>query len=121
MESESALYMGMSYYDYWDGDPEMFFGVARLFKRKRDERFSEMDTQAWLIGAYVLNAVSINFNAAFGKKGAPKQKYPEAPMFAEQNSEEAKMKKQEREMKRSHANFLAAVQMMGKQIKTEPR
>ena len=114
VECDAALMMGLSYNDYWYGEPEMFYVYAKAYKSALERSAQEKDIQAWLIGQYVLEAVAVNFNAAFGKKGASKISYPEIPHHLAEHNEQAKIKKQERELMRSYNNFIAAAQAMGK-------
>mgnify|MGYP003316312578 CR=1 FL=1 len=106
-----ALRIGLTYDEYWAGEPEMMVPYAELYKQQIRTDFLEKDTLAWLIGSYVCTAIGMNFNAAFGKKGSQnKIKYPDKPMFIDEFDEKARQKKQEREVMRSYNNFLAAVQ-----------
>lgn len=114
IECDAALMMGLSYYDYWYGEPEMFYVYAKAYKSALERSAQEQDVQAWLTGQYVLQAVAVNFNAAFGKKGSPKVTYPEIPYHLAEHNEQAKIKKRERELMRSYNNFIAAAQAMGK-------
>lgn len=113
-ECEFAAIIGMSYSDYWLGEPEMLYFYAFRYKQTYDNRAQEQDTLAWLVGQYVLCAIAVNFSSAFGKRGAPKSKYPDMPMYVAEHNEQAKIKKQERDMMRSYNNFIAAAQSMGK-------
>lgn len=92
----------------------MFAYYAQKHKTLIEQAAQERDVLAWQTGLYVLQAVAVNFNGAFGKKGAAKIKYPEVPMYVEEHNEQLKAKKQEREVARSYANFIAAAQRMGK-------
>lgn len=60
---------GMSPEEYWHGDPEWVTFYAKAQKRKRQQA----NTDAWLIGSYVLAAI----NHCFGK-GSDAQ-YPSEP------------------------------------------
>lgn len=106
--------MGMSYDEYWEGEPELLYLYAFKYKSLQEQQVQERDTLAWLIGYYVFQAVAINFASAFGKRGAPKPSYPELPMYVAEHNEQMKAKKQERELMRSYNNFIAAAQSMGK-------
>ena len=113
-ECEFAFLVGMSYDEYWSGEPEMLYFYAKRYKYEQEQAIQERDTLAWLTGQYVLQAVAINFASAFGKRGTPRPKYPELPMYVAEHNEQAKAKKQERDMMRSYQNFIAAAQSMGK-------
>lgn len=89
----------------------MFYAYAKRYKDARIQKAKELDMLAWLIGMYTCSALA----AGFGKeKGKPAPKYPDKPIFVEQNDEKLKAKRQEQEMLRSYNNFIAAAQMMGK-------
>ena len=113
-EELAAFSFGMSYNEYWNDNPRLFWLYANRYKQNIEKETQERDVLAWLTGQYVLQAVGINFAAAFGRRGAPKPKYPEMPMYVAEHNEQAKAKKQERDMMRSYQNFIAAAQQMGK-------
>lgn len=113
-ESEAASLMGLSYDEYWLGEPEIFYWHALKYRHKQEQDAQERDALAWLIGLYVHQAITVNFAAAFGKRGAPKPSYPELPAYVAEHNEQAKSKKQERDVLRSYNNFIAAAQSMGK-------
>lgn len=120
-EGTAAFCLGMTPHDYWEEDPELFWWYANRYKQQQDKEAQERDTLAWLTGQYVMSGVAVIFADAFGKRGAPKPKYPEMPMYVAEHNEQAKAKKQERDMMRSYNNFIAAAQLMGKLEKVEPR
>ena len=69
------MYMayGMTYKEFWYGDPWMAraYAQAYLLKRKIENE------NAWIYGAYVANAVGTVISNAFGKRSV---KYLEKPM-----------------------------------------
>lgn len=113
-EGAAANLIGLSYDEYWTGEPEKLYWCGVRFKTNQEQQLQERDTLAWLTGQYVMQAISINLASAFGKQGAPKPNYPELPMYVAEHNEQAKAKKQERDMMRSYNNFIAAAQSMGK-------
>ena len=64
---------GMTYKEFWYGDPHMTraYAQAYLLKRKIENE------NAWILGAYVANAFGTVISNAFGKKGV---KYLESPL-----------------------------------------
>ena len=54
---------GMSYQDFWYGDPWMAetYREYYLLKQRKDNE------QMWILGAYVNDAVSVAINNCFGK------------------------------------------------------
>lgn len=115
-ECPLAMTLGMTYEQYWYGDPEMFVAYAELYKRQSKTEFTERDTLAWMIGSYVDAAVGHVISVAFGERGKPKAHYPDQPVYVAEVDETAKAKKREREARKFEANFLAAVHNMGKTI-----
>lgn len=67
--------MGMTYDQYWYGDPQMvraFYETHKLKKQRENET-------AWLHGLYVFHAVSIALANAFREKGKSAENYPAKP------------------------------------------
>lgn len=64
--------MGMSYANYWDGDPWMVKAYREAYKIKQDEQ----NTMLWLQGLYNYIGVATALNNGFNTK---KEKYPEKP------------------------------------------
>lgn len=114
VECDAALLMGMSYLDYWWGEPELFYVLAKKYKIDTENAIIERDTIAWLTGQYVLSALGVTLGNAFAKRGHPKLTYPEMPFYVQEHDEMAKAKKRERDLMRSYNNFIAAAQSMGK-------
>lgn len=50
---EFGLFLGMSYDDYWNKEPELFLRYYNAEKLKQQKKNNEM----WLQGAYIYNAV----------------------------------------------------------------
>ena len=67
------LSYGMTYEQYWDGDPWMTRAYAQAYLLKRKIENENM----WILGAYVANAFGTVIGNAFGKK---KLKYLEKPL-----------------------------------------
>ena len=64
---------GMSYEEYWFGDPWMARAYAQYNLLKRRQRNEEL----WLEGIYIMDAFQTVLGNAFGKK---KLKYMEKPL-----------------------------------------
>lgn len=112
-----AMVVGMSYHEYWYGDPDAFAAYARLYRKRSKEEFMERDTMAWLIGSYVDAAVGHVISSAFGESGKPKASYPEQPVYLVEVDEAAKKRKLEHEVRKQEANLLTALHNMGKTVK----
>ena len=116
-ECALALRLGMTYEQYWCGDVDAMIPFALYYYQKSREEFIFRDTAAWLNGQYVMIAFSKVMSEAFSKKGSPsKIKYPEEPLYMNTFDENAEARRRERELKKAHANFLAAVHNMGMTI-----
>lgn len=85
----------MSYQDFWDGDPDM----VRFYRDKHRHEMERRNTELWLQGAYVYEAIlsampAFNF---FGKKRKPVP-YRDEPMpltgGEKKKSEDRKAEKQ---------------------------
>ena len=82
---------GMTYEQYWHGDPWMVraYAQAYLLKRKIENE------NAWIQGAYIANAFGSVIASSFGKRAV---KYMEKPMdlFPKTESEKAEEIRNER-------------------------
>lgn len=85
--------IGMTYDQYWYGDPLMvraFYKADKIRRRRTDE-------EAWLNGAYVMKALQATVGNMFLKKGATPFTYPEEPFLIERMREEEMEKKKTEE------------------------
>ena len=69
------LAIGMSFAEYWAGDPIL----ARYYRKAYQIKQDEMNHNAWLHGLYIFDAVSTVFYNAFKKKNDPNKHYAEKP------------------------------------------
>lgn len=83
---------GMTYDEFWYGEPVMAKHYAERYKLMRKQRNEEM----WVNGMYTLNALQVALNNAFDKK---KIKYVEKPfdIFPKTEAEIEAEKQEERE------------------------
>lgn len=65
--------MGMSYEQYWDGEPVM----VKPFREAYERQQRQMNFNAWLIGRYMHDAFSVVYANAWSKHSDAK--YPERP------------------------------------------
>lgn len=63
------MFLGMSYNEYWYGDPELVKVYYETYKYKRKEKNEEL----WLQGLYIAQAISSCFSEG-------KRKYPDKPL-----------------------------------------
>ena len=72
------LAIGMSYAEYWDGDPLL----ARYYRKAYLIRQEEINNNAWLQGMYIYDAVSTALHNALrgmGKHKPPARDYAKQP------------------------------------------
>ena len=90
--------IGMTYEQYWYGDPLM----VRAFYKADKIRQQRLVEEAWLNGAYVLRAIDATVGNIVRKKGAEPAVYPKEPFRLEEEpkktqTEEDKQKEEEKE------------------------
>ena len=72
------LSIGMSYAEYWDGDPKL----AQYYRKAYQIKQEEINNTAWLQGMYIYDAVSTalhNSLRGFGKNKPPAKDYAKQP------------------------------------------
>lgn len=84
--------IGMTYEEYWYGDPLM----VRAFYKAEKIRQQRINDEAWLHGAYVLRALDATVGNMMRKKGTEPAKYPERPVELK-NMDETEYEKEQRE------------------------
>ena len=86
------LLYGMTYEQYWFGDPYMAVAYREKHNLERRQRNEEM----WVNGIYQLNALSVALNNAFNKR---KMKYLDKPLeiFGKTKLEKEQEKVKERQ------------------------
>ena len=77
-----AASVGVSYSAFWEMTPSELVAVSHGYQRR-------VDTEAWLTGRYVHEALSAVLSAALGKKGHTPYKYPSRPHSAIEAPQEA--------------------------------
>ena len=104
------LAYGMTYEQYWYGDPWMvrYYAESYLLKRKVENE------NAWILGAYMMNAVSIALANSFGKKRYDYLKKP-LDLFPKT---EAEKQMEIREEKRKLINWLNGFKASAKKKNT---
>lgn len=66
------LAMGMSYEEFWDGDPSL----AKAYRKADEIRRRKINEELWLCGMYTADALAATVGNMFSKK---KYKYPSEP------------------------------------------
>lgn len=97
------LMYGMTYEQYWYGDPWALVSYREAFNIRNRQRNEEM----WLQGVYNLHAFSTVLSNAFRKKGATEKKYLQKPLDIYPKSEAEKAEEAERERKKIIASLTA--------------
>ena len=72
------LAIGMSYAEYWTGDPKLAQYYRKAYRIKQEE----INNTAWLQGVYIYDAVSTALHNAlrgFGKQKLPAKDYAKQP------------------------------------------
>lgn len=108
--------LGMTYEQYWYGDPLM----ARAFYKADKIRQQRMNDEAWLYGAYTLRALQATVGNIFLKKGAKPVEYPRKPIDISEETEEEKEAREEQEAVYAEAymmNMVLAGKSWGKEVR----
>lgn len=88
--------MGMTYEEYWYGDPLM----VRAFYKAEKIRQKRINEEAWLYGAYVHRAVrsALSISEFFRPKNQRPDEYPQKPIeFSGSKEVETEVEKENRE------------------------
>ena len=97
---------GMSYQDFWYGNPWMAraYAQAYLMKRKVDNE------QAWIQGAYFYNALSAALTTSFSKT---KKDYTKKPLEFYPKTD-AELEEEKRQKRRKLVEFLDSMRLKKK-------
>lgn len=85
--------IGMTYEQYWYGDPLM----VRAFYQAEKIRRKRVDEEAWLYGLYFLRALDAIVGNAFRKSGTPLAEYPKEPLHVTSDKDAALSEEQREE------------------------
>lgn len=69
------LAIGMSYAEYWEGDP----ALARYYRKAYQIKQEEINNNAWLQGLYIYDAVSTAMHNALRDKKSATREYAKQP------------------------------------------
>ena len=96
------LAMGMTYDQFWDGEP----ALAKAYRRADSIRRRRRNEEMWLEGIYMVEALSATVGNMFSK-GA-KHQYPSEPFpITAEEQQERKEREQRARMERIKAAFTA--------------
>lgn len=90
--------MGMSYDEYWNGEPE----IARFVRKAYLFRLEEQNRQNWMMGRYVYDAIFANAPVlrAFSSATSPSQYVEEPyPVTSRERTEHDERKRKEEQMR----------------------
>ena len=88
------LSIGMTYDEYWNGDPTM----VGAFYRAEQIRQERVDAESWVLGAYFKKAIESSIGNAFLQKGNEPIEYPSEPWATtERKKREPPQKSEEQE------------------------
>ncbi len=98
------LAIGMSYAEYWEGDPKL----AQYYRKAYQIKQEEINNNAWLQGVYIYDAISTALHNAlrgFGKNKPPAKEYAKQPyeLNNKAKSKSAKAKEVEIEQQKAAA------------------
>lgn len=98
--------IGMTYDEYWHGDPFM----VRAFYKAEKLRRERLNAEMWLNGVYTLKALEATVGNLMKKKTDKSITYPEKPIEFEQKQSAAPMEKT-KEQEQQEATFAKAYMM----------
>jgi hypothetical protein len=95
------LAIGMSYAEYWEGDPKL----TQYYRRAYQIRQEEINNNAWLQGMYVYDAISTALHNALRGKNSKAREYAKQPyeFNKKEKTEQEKIKEVEIERKKAAA------------------
>ena len=108
--------LGMTYEQYWYGDPLM----ARAFYKADKLRQERMNDEAWLNGAYILRALQATVGNLCLKQGSKPHEYPRKPIDISEETEEEKALREEQEAVYAEAymsSMISAGKSWGKEVR----
>ena len=115
------LAIGMSYAEYWEGDPKLaqYYRKAYLFRQE------EFNNNAWLQGMYIYDAVSTALHNALrgmGKTKPPAKDYAKKPydIFRKEKTPEEKALEVQKEQEKAAAWMESFVQQNKRARAIEP-
>lgn len=98
------LAIGMSFAEYWEGDPIL----AQYYRKAYRVKQEEINNNAWLQGMYIYDAISTALHNAlrgFGKQKPPAKDYAKQPyeLYKKNKTEQEKAKEVEIEQEKAAA------------------
>lgn len=81
-----AIIYGMSYDEFWNKDPQLYFSYRFSFLKKQKLKREEENYNAWLYGLYNFKALSISLYNSFREKKDEPMLYFNKPLDFEEMS-----------------------------------
>jgi hypothetical protein len=100
------MHMGMTWDEFWHGEPAIAAAVREKYKRDREARSQEM----WLQGLYIYDAMRTAIGNALQKKGARPKEYMKKPIRLTPLTD----KERAAEQRRKNAEIMAYFERMQK-------
>ena len=98
--------IGMTYDEYWYGDPLMVRAFYKADKLRRERR----DEEAWTQGIYFMSALNASVGNMFRKEGQQAIEYPEKPFSMSDKREKQPKLTEEEEATLAYAWMTSFVQ-----------
>lgn len=109
------MVMGMTYEQYWDGDPHMAVAYRKAYRLRREAENESL----WLQGLYVFDAFSAVLSNAFAKPGAKRQTYLERPIDLFPLTEQEKKLREAQEKEKMQRAMEAMISKQRQRKKTK--
>ena len=92
--SDAILY-GMSYDEFWNKDPELFFSYRFSYLKGLKIKREEMNYSSWLNGLYNYRAYAVALHNAFDGKNNPMEYFKKPIDFDNEEDKQSKKQKEE--------------------------
>lgn len=98
------LSIGMTYEQYWDGDPVL----PKYYRKAEEMRNEKRNQELWLQGMYIYEALCdvSPILHAFAKKGTKPQPYPSNPYPLNEKQREKEQEEKERKLAEKGKRFM---------------
>ena len=96
--------IGMTYDQYWYGDTKL----TKIYYQAEKYRLEQRDADAWLIGAYVGEAIGATVGNALRERGKPPIEYPKMPKLTEKRLQEEEARRDAKNREENEKLFALA-------------
>ena len=84
---------GMSSYDFWENDPQLYWAYRTFYLKQKEVEREEMKYESWLKGSIDFMATSMAIQNSFGKANNKYPSYDELFNGGEETTTKKKTKK----------------------------